>query len=180
MNPEPMRRPDKVKILQRMCRDLGSRDFRMVELGCYYGESTKVFAREAALVFAIDPWDEAYLEGEDVKSVGRVWEESMAEVEAVFDAMAADFPQIRKIKKKQEDAVEDFDARSLDLVYCDTLHSEEATLSAIDLWTPKLGSGGFMSGHDYDDEFPGVVRAVDARRTDSFRLWGDGNWAYRV
>jgi len=169
-----------VLMLEQMCRDIIQPNFVMAELGCYYGESTEVFAKYAQTVYAIDPWAEDYITGPDLQSVGRDWKETMADVEAMFDAMAADFTQIKKVKKRQENAVTIYSDQSLDLVYCDTLHSEEATASAIDLWLPKLKPGGFMSGHDYVEAFPGVIRAVDTRKNNTFRLWDDGNWAYQI
>ena len=31
----------------------------------------------------------------------------------------------------------------------------------ISLWLPKVKRGGILSGHDYEDSWPGVVKAVD-------------------
>ncbi len=166
--------------LRRMCRDLGlSRSTVMAELGCFYGESTVEFSRYVGTVHAIDPWSADYIGSSDCMAAGRDHQETMAEVEAIFDKKARAHPNIRKIKQRHEDAVVAFESASLDLVYCDTIHSENATGCAIDLWLPTLKPGGWMTGHDYSNLFEGVRRAVDARSNASFRLWGDGNWAYR-
>lgn len=177
--PFPMRTPDAVRALRQMCLEIIQPNFVMAELGCYYGESTVEFARHAKTVFAIDPWAESYLESEDLQTVGRNVSESMADVEKFFDELVEDRHNIRKIKRRHEDAVDMFGDGSLDLVYCDTIHSEEATASAISLWEPKIRRGGYVSGHDYLDLFPGVKTAVDAKSGDALLLWGDGNWAYR-
>ena len=55
---------------------------------------------------------------------------------------------------------------SLDFVFIDANHSYEACKEDIELWWPKMKSGGIFAGHDYvDGEFPsgtfGVRRAVD-------------------
>ena len=164
-----------------MCLDLSLRSSAvMAELGCFYGESTVEFSRHVGTVYAIDPWPEDYIGGDDCVAAGREYQETMAEVEAIFDTMVADHPNIRKLKLRHEAAVLEFEDASLDLVYCDTIHSEAATALAMDLWAPKIKPGGWMSGHDYSDLFPGVRVAVDSRSNGSFQFWGDGNWAYRM
>jgi hypothetical protein len=170
-----------VMELRKMCLDiLGGGAGTIAELGCYYGESTIELARHATVVFAIDPWEESYMGSADMQRVSRDFQETMGDVEKMFDATAGRLPNVVKFKRRQEDAVHAVRHGSLCMVYCDAVHSLEATASAIDLWTPKVAKGMYMAGHDYSEEFPGVVAAVDERRTDSFRLWGDGNWAYRL
>jgi len=175
----PMRTPDMVQVLGQMCREIIEPNSVMAELGCYYGESTVEFAKYADTVFAIDSWSPAYMKCDDLKRVGRYKFETIKKVEQVFDKMTQSFANIWKIKDRHEDVVAHFGDETLDLVYCDTIHSEKDTAIAIDLWTPKVKIGGYVSGHDYLDLFPGVKRAVDARKNESFRLWEDGNWAYR-
>lgn len=53
---------------------------------------------------------------------------------------------------------------SLDFAFIDANHSYSGCKSDIDAWFPKIRNGGFISGHDYEnEEFPkfGVKRAVD-------------------
>jgi predicted O-methyltransferase YrrM len=49
---------------------------------------------------------------------------------------------------------------SLDFVFIDANHEYECILEDIKLWTPKVRSGGIVSGHDYCSLHPGVVKAV--------------------
>ena len=165
--------------LRKLCRDIVRPDFTLVELGCFYGDSTVEFSRHAAKVYAIDSWEDAYLQSPDVVNNPDRLENSMAEVEHVFDKAVASHPRIAKIKAPHEQARPQFSDASVDVVYIDLEHSEEATGQAIDLWLPVLRAGGFMAGHDYVDLFPGVIAAVEARKGD-LRLWGDGNWAWQV
>lgn len=51
--------------------------------------------------------------------------------------------------------------RSLDFVYIDALHDFDNVMTDIILWTPKVKSGGVVSGHDYVPYWKfGVIDAV--------------------
>tara|TARA_Y100000385_G_scaffold195050_1_gene201901 strand:+ start:6954 stop:7562 length:609 start_codon:yes stop_codon:yes gene_type:complete len=50
---------------------------------------------------------------------------------------------------------------SLDVVYIDGSHKYESVLNDLELWYPKLRSGGFLCGHDYKNGHEGVEQAVD-------------------
>lgn len=178
----PMRSVRQLTDLSKMCQAIIRPDFVVAELGCFYGESTVEFSKHARQVYAIDPWEEGYIGGPDYSPGWRKdVPETMAEVELTFDAVTRGIRNIKKIRSRHEDAVSTFPNTSLDLVYCDAIHSEEATLAAIRLWTPKVKTGGYMAGHDYTIAFPGVVRAVQTSlRNQRLLLWGDGNWAYRI
>ena len=60
-----------------------------------------------------------------------------------------------------DDAVDLFDDLSLDFVYVDGEHSYEAVSKDISDWWPKISPGGVLAGHDYNDDNPGSIRAVD-------------------
>ena len=48
---------------------------------------------------------------------------------------------------------------SLDFVYIDANHSYACVMDDMTAWTPKVRSGGIVSGHDYD--IADVKKAVD-------------------
>ena len=62
------------------------------------------------------------------------------------------------IREPSTEAVKRFGNGSLDFVYIDANHSYPAVLEDITIWTPKVRSGGIVSGHDYN--LPAVSRAV--------------------
>jgi hypothetical protein len=54
---------------------------------------------------------------------------------------------------------------SLDGVFIDGCHLYECVRDDIELWLPKVKPGGFVAGHDFSPQWPGVVRAVHEART---------------
>ncbi len=50
---------------------------------------------------------------------------------------------------------------SRDFVFIDADHEEASVAEDIHDWRVKVKPGGWLGGHDYNQHFPGVVRAVD-------------------
>lgn len=76
-----------------------------------------------------------------------------------------------------ESAAELVPDASLDFVFIDADHSEPAVAIDIARWAPKVRTGGWVGGHDYNRKFPGVIAAVDrayGRRVQTYRgsIWG--------
>jgi len=67
----------------------------------------------------------------------------------------------RVLRMGSLEAADQFEDRSLDFVFIDADHSYEGCKADIEAWLPKLKLGGVICGHDYGEQFPGVVRAVD-------------------
>ncbi len=155
-------------------------DTRMVEIGCYAGESTALFITRVAHVTCIDPWKD-YLEynNADEPIVMR----HMEDVERMFDALVAAAPdRITKIKAPSIEAASQFADGSLDLVYIDGNHGYLDVLEDIAAWLPKVKPGGLLAGHDYDQiRRPGVPRAVsEAMGGDPDAVFRDTTWVKRV
>jgi len=65
------------------------------------------------------------------------------------------------IKKTSVEASREFDDESLDAVYIDDNHLEEYVRASIQVWWPKVKPGGILCGHDYYQNEPGVILAVN-------------------
>lgn len=175
--------------LKDFCQELLHPGAVLVELGSFGGESTTVFARFAAKVFAIDPWDDSYsntiMEGcADSRIVNHLKKNpvpSMSQIEAIFDARTARFENITKIKATAEDAIRRFPDRSIDIVYIDSIHTYPVVAQQITEWRRKVRLGGVLSGHDFaPNTWPGVVRAVEDMIGKPEYLYPDTSWAFRV
>ena len=68
---------------------------------------------------------------------------------------------------------------SLDFVFIDAQHTYDCVKADILAWRPKLKPGGWLTGHDYQPKFPGVIKAVDELVPGS-KLLKHSVWAYRV
>ena len=70
--------------------------------------------------------------------------------------------RIEIVKNVSIDAAKEYLDGSFDFVYIDALHDYDSVKQDINLWYPKVKSGGILSGHDYEKTIcPGVVKAVD-------------------
>ena len=54
-----------------------------------------------------------------------------------------------------------FDERSLDFVFVDGDHNYEAVKKDLEMWFPKVRTGGIIGGDDYATSWPGVPKAVN-------------------
>ncbi|MEA3052830.1 MAG: hypothetical protein QOG72_1733 [Sphingomonadales bacterium] len=176
-----------VSGLEDFCRRWVTPRTVLVELGCFGGESTAIFARFAGKVFAVDPWADDYrasiADGCADQSILDYLEQApvppMAEIERLFDARTASFPNVVKHKETAEAALSRFADRSIDIVYIDSIHTYEAVCRQIDQWRSKVRPGGVLAGHDYDPvAWPGVVRAVQEKLGTPPHLFGDTSWAH--
>ncbi len=69
--------------------------------------------------------------------------------------------RVEIIRKTSVDGSKDFENKSLDFVFIDAIHEYKECLEDITVWEPKVKSGGYIMGHDWDHpNFPGVESAV--------------------
>lgn len=168
-----MRGPKGIAGLTRLCEDCYGGT--LVEVGSFAGESAVVFAQSGKFIriICVDPWGS--IEGELPELAQWYLDYDMDAVEREFDERTAPYPVIEKRKMTSEEAAEDMDYR-VNMVYIDAVHEYEFVKQDIELWTPKVRSGGWICGHDYSLRFPGVVRAVN----EAFgvpKVYEDESWA---
>ncbi len=120
-------------------------DFDMVEVGCFRGVSTRVFALFAQTVWAVDPWSMATADYRDLLP------ERVAEAEAQFLVNIRDYPNIFRVQNFSVSAAKGFDDASLDAVYIDGDHREAMFHADVRAWLPKLKPTGLLMGHDYTE-----------------------------
>jgi predicted O-methyltransferase YrrM len=149
-------------------------DGKMIELGCYVGESTEIFASSGKFssISAIDPWEGNY-DNKDFASRA-----DMSEIEKAFDERMKGFDNIKKVKLKGNDAVDQFEDKSLDLVYIDACHTYKAVKNDIEKWLPKLKDSGFMAGHDI--RMRGVRNAIHQTVGKPDKKFSDDSWVVSV
>lgn len=67
----------------------------------------------------------------------------------------------RYFKSASWDAAEKFEDESIDFIFIDADHVYESVKRDILAFLPKMKKGSIMSGHDYNWQHPGVLKAVD-------------------
>ena len=132
-----------------------------VEVGTFKGEFSKeILRRWRGTLYMVDVWNELgdeYIDASNHKNFeGGVYGECMNNIKGFEDRGI----MVRATSKKASELFED---NSLDFVYIDANHAYDFVKEDIQLWYPKVKSGGFIGGHDIDqtEEFNGVRKAVD-------------------
>lgn len=156
--------PDKIRLLDDRLAlldfaNLAGKD--CAEVGVARGHfASEILGRGPRKLFLIDPWiaqakttypdDHANVRQEDFESIYQ-------EVRAAFrDA------NVEIIREFSLFAASRFQSQSLDFVYLDAIHTFESCFSDIVTWFPKVKDGGWLCGHDYTGNYPGVRAAVEA------------------
>jgi len=158
--------------------DLSSAD--MVEIGCYVGESTEIFAKSGKFkkIYAVDPWKNGY-DDKDIASK----QMSMERVEGMFDKTCSAHDNIQKVKATSSEVADEFEDESIDFVYIDGDHRYEAVKNDIKKWAPKVKRGGYIAGHDYygknKSKITYVKIAVDELFGSPEKTFQDNSWIVR-
>lgn len=155
--------------------DILHENITMVEVGCYYGESTLMWASSNKItkIYAIDPWKDFYDPNDGASQKG-----NMAEVEKIFDENTSNNNKIIKIKKPSILASLDFEDNSLDFVYLDGSHKHDDVVDDIKNWLPKIKKDGYIGGHDIS--WMEVRVAVMRTIGDPDKTFGDTSWIKKV
>ena len=126
----------------------------IVEIGCYLGISTEIFALFCEKVISIDLWglDNNYDGGENPKDYWPTIEQKAKD-------RLARYPHVTLIKDFGENYNKNILDNSIDMVYIDANHSYEYVFKDLLIWYGKVKTGGILAGHDYNQE--GVKKAVN-------------------
>lgn len=134
----------------------------IVEVGSWLGRSSSYVAglcRARGLSFVcVDAWagssDRFDAQYRELLARRDIEAEFRRHLDAL--ALAADIRHTTSLA-----AAATFSSGSVDLVFLDASHDEAAVTADIAAWWPSLRAGGVLAGHDYRDDHPGVVAAVD-------------------
>lgn len=133
----------------------------VLEIGCYRGVSTEVWLLHCAQVVAVDPWPDVTVRRE-------------------FLARCSHYPHLEMVEGLSPSALSNLTSRQFDLCYIDGDHSHEAVLQDIRACRPLVRPGGFIGGHDYGGDCPGVAQAVDELLGKPDWRFSDGSWLTKL
>jgi len=137
-----------------------------IEIGVERGWFSKTILEKCPklILFLLDCWDYPIKNYYD-RDIGS--EEAQRKILInVIDNIKDNFPRTRIIKGYSNEFVSFFPDNFFDFIYIDANHKYKEVKKDIELWYPKLKSGGLFSGHDYLDRLDpecdfGVKSAVD-------------------
>lgn len=136
-----------------------------VEVGAFKGKSASYMAVEIAksnksIRFdVIDTW-----EGSAEHQHGGTHQDADVMAQGLYETFLANIESVRAfinpIRMTSLEAATLYKDGSLDFVFIDASHDYENVKADILAWRPKVKPGGFLGGHDYNELFPGVAKAV--------------------
>jgi uncharacterized Rossmann fold enzyme len=139
-----------------------------VEVGVFTGElSRRLLKRDDLTLYMVDSWiahdpESEYGKNDFHGKLSEMEQERYYQHTKLVTSFAGSRAKV--IRKSSLEASSHFADQSLDFVFLDADHSYESVKKDIEAWLPKIKSGGWISGHDYDNiAWPtwGVKKAVD-------------------
>jgi len=132
------------------------------EIGAYQGECSEHLLSywPESTAYLIDPWL-PYDPGRGLFPLERF--KSKEANEKIYQSVLEKFSGmgnvviLRNTSEEAAGIVPD----GLDLAFIDGRHDYEFAKQDIELWKPKIRSGGILCGHDYGHPWKGVIRAVN-------------------
>lgn len=131
----------------------------VAEIGVAEGNNSELMASWDCVIkmWMVDNW--ATIEGQKGDgSEGQAWH-NLNHLRC--QVIAENNPKCVMLKGLSIEMAKTIPDDSLIMVYLDADHSYEGVKSDLHVWSPKVISGGIISGHDYLSEEYGVKRAVD-------------------
>jgi hypothetical protein len=158
---------------------------RTVEIGVFGGRGTIAMAMghevlRKGYVVGIDPWEvSAALDGENAPANDEWWRalDYEAIYEHFFQAVARHgLPRYCRIMRERSDsAIRLFADGSVSVLHQDGNHSEAISAAEVEMWTPKLESGGYWVADDTD--WATTQKAMQRLSERGFELLEDhGGW----
>ena len=117
-----------------------------VEIGVFKGQFSKaILSGWGGTLYMVDPWrplGDEYLDSSNHKLHATAYSDTMQSIQGMEDRAIM-------VRALSSQAVHMFADNSLDYVYIDGNHAYDWVKQDLELWWPKLKSGGLMAGHDY-------------------------------
>jgi len=149
-----------------------------VEVGVAYGKSLTLMCELAypnLEIYGVDLWEE-FMGGDNLSPEAISWLRSHGTpLEACKASMGKLVGRVHCFYKfSSVEASRFFEDESVDLVFLDDRHEYDFLKAGIQAWLPKVKKGGNLAGHDYNEHFPGVMKAANELPTLEIRDNKDG------
>lgn len=150
----------------------------MVEIGCYVGDSTKIFAEHFKSVTAIDP----YMNGYDDNDAAS-YQHPMAKIKQQFiEDVLIPYKNVVHYEELSVTVANNLHPKhQYHFVYIDGNHTKEFLKNDIVAWKPRILSGCFIGGHDYANKnAPEVEDTVNLLLGIPDQTFRDSSWIKEV
>jgi hypothetical protein len=149
-----------------------TKDFTLIEIGAYAGQSTTFFAGFFDRVITIDPFISDY---DPLDPACK-----FMPLESVYENFlnnTSKHNNILHIKKTSDEAIEELrDTNNILAIYIDGLHTYQQVKKDIQNYKDLILSDGYLCGHDYHkQQWKGVCDAVDEFRVPDM-VFSDSSW----
>ena len=177
----PMRKGNDQKeglksLIQHIQQHSDTKKLRMIEIGSYIGESTMLFCDNFMEVISIDPHMDNY--DLDDPACDRA---TFNVVNDKFNKNMSKYVNFNHIRMTSDDAIKHLIGVKVDFIYIDGLHTYEQVKKDIKNYLPLLTENGFIGGHDYGDNWPGVIKAVNESLSSSpDNVFVDTSWIKKI
>jgi predicted O-methyltransferase YrrM len=144
-----------------------------VEIGCYQGGSTVrlvqaiLEAKKNIKVYCVDIWDNFIAPGVTGSIFNTFWQNIVTYCGEYI---------VRPIQFDSSTAAMLFEDESIDFCFIDGDHSRKGFTKDLVAWLPKIKKGGWIGGHDYNQEVEKVCHEIleDQRGLKVEKYTGDG------
>jgi hypothetical protein len=146
----------------------------IAELGVFKGEFSKIIDKvcEPTELYLIDIWRGERMYSGDADGNHKNFEIEYYTSDQAYNITLENVKKCRSkvsVLRKSTDYLNEFTDNFFDMIYIDADHSYEGVISDLNIAYKKIKNGGFIMGHDYEQNFyktknvyhNGVKRAVD-------------------
>lgn len=145
-----------VSMIEHIKEERDTKKMTMIEIGSYIGESTMMFCENFKEVISIDPHIDNYDLDDPVCN--------HATFNVVYDQFKKNMEphsNYNHIRMTSDEAIKHLIGVKVDFIYIDGLHTYEQVKKDIKNYLPLISENGFIGGHDYGENWGGVVRAIN-------------------
>lgn len=132
-----------------------------VEIGVFKGDFSKIILEvvNPSKLYLVDPWQGAIGSGDKHGQNMQYIDGEKYYSEHIVREFAIDSRV--QVLRAYSTVLESFNDSYFDWAYVDGNHDYNSVKYDLDVSYRKVRKGGYILGHDYNNNFPGVVRAVD-------------------
>lgn len=158
---------DFINFINEDQKEKNSKVKNIVEINCYQGETTSLFAKylNPEKIYVVDKFDslpDSY--PSDIK---------IEDVEYNFNLRTENYP-VQVIKKNANEAVDDFKDQSIDLIYVANCTNYDKMYNLLDKWLPKVKTDGYICGNSWGNG--DVVKATIQHFGEPSAYFNDSSW----